>query len=209
MVPIFQYHGWHTGLIALGKAIAPLGILITLFLNFTSAHLTGNQVKTDSTIEFRQIENAMALVAKYDSDDFLAAKQWLKYQLTNEIDPKEVKVRLSKIKEELWLNLEKNGNIVIDLELLQTNVYISIKRYLNYLDEVRIATTGDLPFAKKELVYESIAVPIVLIYDLLDEFIKQEQGFNIVTTYEGKSWYMSDHQRLKRDLKSYINGKQT
>lgn len=59
-----------------GKALAPLVIVLTLFLNFTMAVKgeAGKGSNFEDMTQYQRLSNSMCLVERYDSDDFLAAK---------------------------------------------------------------------------------------------------------------------------------------
>jgi hypothetical protein len=206
--PTSADYDWRLILKNTGKALAPLGIVVTLFLNFTTAVKNAEKDQTGDKdaklLKYKQVENAMLIIAKYDDDDYLAAKHWLRYCIRQNWSSDQVSIELGKLETILNNVIESNEAIAVNLDGLQSNIVVSMGRFLNYLDEVRLSTMGPEPYADKHLVYETLSVAIVTIYGILQDFIKREQSINVTRVYDGKSWYLADHNDLKKDMIKFI-----
>lgn len=198
-----------------GKALAPLGIVLTLFLNFTTA-VKGEVGKTpnpDDQIQYRRLSNGMRLVERYDSKDFLAAKQWLSWCFENQVSSQVVAQRLAQMKVQYIsdCNLDQANPHIPDPASLRTNVYVSVRRLINFLDEVRLSTTisskgpngSTLLFADPDIVFAALAEPLVSLYAILEIHLRQEAGSQMANG-DDESSFQKDHNTLKRALGDYL-----
>lgn len=94
-----------------------------------------------------------------------------------------------------------------NINIVQANPYVSIRRFLNYLDEVRLVVQGENPFADKDILLDSLGPAILEIYRLLDVFILEEHKGRLTTAQQTQkeTQYQQDHKELKKIIESYLN----